>query len=286
MTEWYENPYPKGAAVGPPTLPRVLDHRLDKMQRGPDVRAFKRITSRALRWPWEPLEWDNAYWDSFALGREGGAVATSGIRGFQRQEWREQAAKQTGVLNDETYQRMRRSIVPTGPNLGEPLLDSVAKRLLLEADDMFGGIGMCYPFPVGVDVDICQKLHPTEGLNGNWALDFCANGGSKVVAVEPAKITKLSGRDPDGHWDQQSGIGGWSIHYETTAGYRYFSTHYGSRAVTVGQKVNAGDLVGKIATWPGDPGRSHLHLGVTSPFGIGDAMQRMLDVAKAERVKL
>ena len=111
-------------------------------------------------------------------------------------------------------------------------------------------------------------------------------GGTPVVAVERAKITKLSGRDPAFGADQQVGIYGWSIHYQTPLGYRYFSTHYGYRVpLMVGQTVDAGERLGTIGHWPGDPGRSHLHKGVTSPLGERDARKRILAVANAPRVR-
>jgi murein DD-endopeptidase MepM/ murein hydrolase activator NlpD len=125
-------------------------------------------------------------------------------------------------------------------------------------------------------------LHPTAGLLGNWALDWMSPGGTPVVAVEPAKIKKLSGRDPRQGADQAIGIFGYSIHYETSAGYRYFSTHYGERErLYVGQVVQAGQKIGEIGNWPGDPGRSHLHLGVTSPLGVTDAKRRIQAVASS-----
>jgi murein DD-endopeptidase MepM/ murein hydrolase activator NlpD len=141
---------------------------------------------------------------------------------------------------------------------------------------------MVAPIAVG---SIPSYLHPTAGLLGNYALDWMAVGGTPVYAVEPAKIKKLSGRDPNLGADQIVGIYGWSIHYETPAGYRYFSTHYGSRQASlyVGKVVEAGEKLGEIGWWPGDPGRSHLHLGVTSPLGIADAQKRIKAVAASPR---
>jgi murein DD-endopeptidase MepM/ murein hydrolase activator NlpD len=142
-----------------------------------------------------------------------------------------------------------------------------------------------YPHPLGALSEVCQGLHPTAGLYGNWAIDFCAPGGTKVLAVENATITKLSGRDPASGANQTIGIFGWSIHYETPEGYRYFSTHYGSRSpLQVGQHVDAGQVVGTVGHWPGDESRSHTHLGVTSPLGTADAKKRITDISTATKI--
>jgi hypothetical protein len=72
------------------------------------------------------------------MGKGGGEIIGSGVRGFQRQEWRDQPAKQDGILDDETYQHIRRSRVPVGPNKGRPLLDSVAIGLINKAIEEYG----------------------------------------------------------------------------------------------------------------------------------------------------
>ena len=145
---------------------------------------------------------------------------------------------------------------------------------------------LVYPHASGFSSSVCQGLHPTAGLDENWAIDFCAPGGTLVVAVEDAEIIKLSGRDPSIPPDNLVGIWGLSIHYRTPQFKHYFSTHYGSRTVRVGQKVKAGDVIGQVGSWPGDPGRSHTHLGVTSPRGRRDAQQRILQVSRAPRVEV
>jgi hypothetical protein len=106
-----------------------------------------------------------------------------------------------------------------------------------------------------------------------------------VLAVEDAEITRLSGHDPADGAQQSIGIFGWSISYETPQGYGYFSTHYGAKAaLRVGQPVQCGQVLGTVGSWPGDPARSHTHLGVTSPRGYADAKKRILEVSLARRV--
>jgi murein DD-endopeptidase MepM/ murein hydrolase activator NlpD len=174
--------------------------------------------------------------------------------------------KQTGVYGKREHEKL------------EPWFDRYAAHLMLD-----------WRPPARIVTPIAAAtpptfLHPTAGLLGNWALDWMAPGGTPVVAVEDCAIVKLSGRNPSLGADQLIGIYGWSIHYRTASGYSYFSTHYGERepGLEVGQRLYAGDRVGKVGSWPGDPGRSHLHLGVTSPLGPDDAKRRILAVSKAE----
>lgn len=141
------------------------------------------------------------------------------------------------------------------------------------------------PLPQGWGGYICQGLHPTAALLGNWAIDFCADPGTPILAVEAGVIRKLSGHDPnDDTWDSQ-GVYGWSVHFETKLGYRYYVTHLGRRAnLAAGQRVGVGQVLG----WVGDQDfrPDHEHYGVTSPLGEADARKRITAVSKAPRVPL
>ena len=124
----------------------------------------------------------------------------------------------------------------------------------------------------------------TGTVAGNMAIDFICKAGAGIVAVEDATITRFSGRDPSDDDADAQGVYGWSTWYRTAAGYVYFATHQGRRYPTlrVGQKVQAGDLIGYV----GDQRfrADHLHLGVTSPKGSADARARIQKVAAAPRV--
>ena len=48
--------------------------------------------------------------------------------------------------------------------------------------------------------------------------------------------------------------------------------------------IPVGGLIGKVGGWPNDPGRSHLHLGVTAPGGRAKSVARIRRVAAAPRV--
>jgi hypothetical protein len=192
-----------------------------------------------------------------------------------------------GLRDDGLYDRPTHLKLEADKRKGtkQPAFDARAISLLKQAVQA-PTLELCYPHPIGANSVVCQGLHPTAGLDGNWACDFCAPGGTPVVAVEKAEIVKLSGHPPTQVINVAIGIFGWNIHYRTSAGYRYFSTHYGTRKCKVGQKVKPGTLLGEVGRWPGDPGRSHTHLGVTSPRGIADAKQRILAVSNAPRVPL
>jgi hypothetical protein len=111
-----------------------------------------------------------------------------------------------------------------------------------------------------------------------------AAGGMPVVAPEPATVRKLSGRDPALGADQVKEIFGWSIHLETADGYRYLARHLGERSdLAAGDTVEIGQVLGKVGTWPDDPPRSRLHLGVTSPKDEADAKARIQAVGSASR---
>jgi murein DD-endopeptidase MepM/ murein hydrolase activator NlpD len=251
------------------------------------VKAIKRAIAHAQRLiPWAPEMWDDVYDDETAHG-DGSRIDRSGVAGFQRQ----MGISPTGWVGKATFEALRTSLIPNKPGIpraGQPLFDSTCVGLLEQAATLFApGPALAFPLPQGVGATISpSRLHITAGLDGNWALDFMAVGGTAFVAFADATVRKLSGRDPALGADQVIGIFGWSIHLETADGYRYFATHLGERAkLSVGQRVKIGDALGKVGNWPGDPARSHLHLGVTSPMSEADAKARIQAVASAPRLK-
>jgi len=205
----------------------------------------------------------------------------SALEEAMRTWWREEG----GVGPWRAYGRgswlmLRSAKLTVGPNKGQYAADALARSYVQQ-----DALKRVYPHPVGALSQVCQGLHPTLGITGNWAVDLCAPGGTKVLAAEDATIHKLSGHDPAEGADQTRGIFGWSIHYETANGYRYFTTHYGARSpLRLGQAVSAGQVLGTVGSWPGDPSRSHTHIGVTSPLGAADAKKRILEIAAAPRV--
>lgn len=178
----------------------------------------------------------------------------------------------SGIVDDATWLALERG----------GWIDAYSRALLAKDDALRPNV--VYPVPVGAAATICQGLHPTAGLTGNWAIDFCSPPGTPLVAVEAGTIRLLSGHDPaDDTWDSQ-GVYGWSVHFEAAHGYRYFVTHLGRRATLAeGQRVEVGDVLG----WVGDQRfrPDHMHYGVTSPLGERDARKRITTVSTAPRVR-
>jgi hypothetical protein len=157
---WFSSPYKKGTAIGPASLPRVLKPPDGSVMAGPDVTAIKRTVSHAQRWlPWQPSQWDDRYRESFAMGAGGGRVATSGVRGFQRQE----GLEQTGILNDATYQRMRRALIPVGPREGDHILDAVSIKLIKQAIEMFSPSAKIEKVRAAI-TDFCLRAESSQEL--------------------------------------------------------------------------------------------------------------------------
>lgn len=176
------------------------------------------------------------------------------------------------------YNALRSAKLTEGPNKGQYAMDALALKYVREDN-----LKECYPHPVGADgTYVGQDLHQTSGIPGNWGIDFMAPGGTLVVAVVNATVTKLSGHSPT-YW-YGPGIFGWSIYYNTPDGYSFFSTHYGTRKVVLGQRVDCGQVIGSVGSWPGDPGRSHTHLGCSSAKGSADAMRKISSIKTAKRV--
>lgn len=188
----------------------------------------------------------------------------------------------SGDYGKGTWLALRSEKLETGPNAGEWAMDK--RALAYVREDV---LKLCYPHPEGALSSVCQGPHQTDGLPWtNWAIDFCAPGGTPVYAVERATIARFSGHDPALPPNNDIGIWGWTIYYETADGGTYFSTHYGSRTCKVGQLVEMGTVIGKVGSWPGDPGRSHTHLGYSHPKGSAYAKAKIIEVAAAPRIPL
>lgn len=182
---------------------------------------------------------------------------------------------QTGIVDQSFWNALVRGGWP----------DRRAIELMNNYIDAHPALAVCYPVPMGEVAGVCQGIHPTAGLAGNYAIDFCCAPGTTVVAVEAGTVVKLSGKTPSlDTWDQ-SGTFGWSTHFRTAAGYRYFVTHLGSRApgIHVGQRLEVGDTIGKVGDQVFRP--DHVHYGVSSPVSSADARKRITAVSRAPRVE-
>lgn len=200
-------------------------------------------------------------------------------------EWQEDVGIHpvSGLYGRGSWVAARSAVVPKGrPNAGDYALDSIARRLIQQE----AGLEMVHPVPLGFPMKICQGLHETGGLLSNWALDWCAEPGAPIIAVEFAKITNLSGTHPSQDVDDPGGTYGWSTHYETPMGYRWFWTHFGTRAsgIKEGVHVMPGQVIGFIGDQ--DFRLDHIHGGVTSPLGTADAKKRVVAVSTSTRFDL
>ena len=184
------------------------------------------------------------------------------------------AFRLTGVVDQNLWSTLARQGWP----------DARAIELMNSYIDHHPVSSLVFPVPLGQMASVCQGLHQTAGLAGNWAKDVCCVPNTTVVAVEKATITKLSGKSPSQDTWDTSGTYGWSIHYRTAAGYRYFLTHLGYRlpSLKVGMSVAVGDTLGRVGDQKFRP--DHLHLGVTSPVSTADAKKRITAVSRAPRI--
>lgn len=241
--------------------------------KGPTAIALKRMLKRLGRFEGEFEDFDEHYnqqlQSQFAdWQRDSGIIPASGNYG------------------KASWEKARATKLVEGPHAGEYAMDGYGLALIRNEALTKQTVKLCYPFPVGEGGGVCQGLHPTAGLPGNWAIDFCDTPGARVLAVEAGKIQKLSGHPPSDDTADAMGVFGWSTYIRTPIGYVYFITHLGSRTpgLRVGSKVEAGDAIGRVGDQDFRP--DHAHVGVTSPLGQDDARRKILLVANAPRVKL
>lgn len=178
---------------------------------------------------------------------------------------------QNGVYNRQVHEYLERL----------DAFDPYAQKLML---DWAPAPTLVFPFGVDAHITICQRLHETGGLPGNWAIDFCCVPGTGILAPERATVTRFSGHPPSDDHSDALGIFGWTTYLQTPKGYLYFITHQGSRtpSLKVGMRVEAGDLLGWVGNQRYRP--DHLHLGVSSPLGPSDAKRRIVAVSQAGRI--
>lgn len=105
--------------------------------------------------------------------------------------------------------------------------------------------------------------HQTAGLPGFPAIDCMAAAGTTVGAPASGHIVRFSGHDP-AIGGVPGGAYGWSMYLQRDDGSEDYMTHFGSRAVAVGQRIVRGDLLGtvcdaRVAHMSSD--LSHIHLG-------------------------
>lgn len=148
-------------------------------------------------------------------------------------------------------------------------------------------LALCYPHPKGSTSSICQGLHETGGIPGNWAIDFCVpeitGNLTPVLAVQDGFFYRYGGKAPSQDTPDPTGAFGWSVYFQTRVGAIYYVTHLGRTAAMIpGQRVRAGEIIG----WVGDQAfrPDHTHYGVTHPLGAAEARKLITRVSHAPRV--
>lgn len=139
MAEWYQEGYPGGPMVEVRGFPRALyppdaatQGKISSIN-GPDVEAYKRVVSRAGRWPWGAF--DRAFTNGFSHGKSGN-VGETGVAGVQRQL----GIPDSGWLGKDTFNGFRSIRIPENlANAGEPAMDARAVELINQAYILHNG---------------------------------------------------------------------------------------------------------------------------------------------------
>lgn len=121
-------------------------------------------------------------------------------------------------------------------------------------------VGWSITRPIPHSAVPAQATHETGGLPGYPAFDIMCAPGTDVIAPENGQITRVSGSSPMAY-DGDSTMG-YSLHFQGDSGTKYFLTHM--KDTRPEGRYVTGKVIGHIAEWPGDRGRSHLHFGISS----------------------
>jgi murein DD-endopeptidase MepM/ murein hydrolase activator NlpD len=130
--------------------------------------------------------------------------------------------------------------------------------------------------------DPAGPYHDTDGLPGYPAVDVFASPGTPVGAPVSATVARFSGQagGPGG-----GGAYGYSIYLDGENQRSYYLTHFGSRSVRVGQHVRRGQIIGRVADYPGGV-PDHIHEGVHGGLTGVDGSGGMVVVPTLEQPKV
>lgn len=235
--DWY------GTLVGPDSK--------DGPSVGPMVLAVKRVIER---------------WDPSLLPGTFGSIddvynrkTVSAVMRMQK-EW---GLNPSGKWTKETHVRSLRALREKGERKPVELAwDSFSIALWKKAKPRVPA-KRCYLYPASVDSTALAGVadHMTRPL-GNWqsdhAIDEHAPAGSIVVAIKPGRVSRGGGVDP--HRGPVATIFGEHVTVECDDGTAFFITHV-DRLVTVGERVVAGEILGRVGDWPRSSAMDHTHLG-------------------------
>ncbi|HVJ22525.1 MAG TPA: hypothetical protein VM756_01165 [Burkholderiales bacterium] len=109
-----------------------------------------------------------------------------------------------------------------------------------------------------------KTTHPTAGLAGYPAVDVFGRPGALVVADFFGKVRRLSGRAAS-LGGVPGGAYGRSVYVQNAVtGTDRYVTHMDAVAVSVGDVIGPGTILGTVAdsAVSGKPGTSHVHYGI------------------------
>ncbi|MBA2312752.1 MAG: M23 family metallopeptidase [Actinobacteria bacterium] len=121
----------------------------------------------------------------------------------------------------------------------------------------------CFLYPASVPTEYLGGVadHMRRAL-GNWqsdnAIDVHAPAGSIVVSPKPGYVSKVGGYDP--HRGPVGTIFGEHTTIEFDDGTAGFLTHL-DRIVGLGERLVAGEIIGKVGDWPHSFIMDHAHFG-------------------------
>lgn len=184
--EWYQEPYPGGAMVPVRGFPRPLyppdaefSGRVPSIN-GPDVEAYKRVVSRAGRWPWGAF--DRSFSNAFSHGRSGN-VGETGVAGVQRQLG---VLPDSGWVGKDTFNGFRSIRIPEGlPNAGQPAMDARAVELIEQAYATFN--------PDAGIVARKKALNHMEVRLGYTEQPWGSNTDNRVDGIRAAQVFTANG---------------------------------------------------------------------------------------------
>jgi murein DD-endopeptidase MepM/ murein hydrolase activator NlpD len=229
----------------------VGPHVKDGPSFGNDVLAVKRMLKR----------WDEGLFSGTlaTLDKVLNQRTVDAIRAAQRY-WK---LPITGRWDEATHERSLQALRDRGHRLPVTLAWDALAISLYKSVKPAVPPARCFIFPQSVPTTYLGgvKAHMARPL-GNWqsdnAIDVHAPAGAIVVSPKPGYVSKGGGYDP--HRGPVGTIFGEHTTIEFNDGTAGFITHL-DRIVTVGEKVLAGEIIGKVGDWPNSFIMDHAHFG-------------------------
>ena len=217
---------------------------------GPDVLAVKRVL-----WRWDPLVFPGP---ALAFDDVFNRRVANALRVAQR-FWN---LTPSGNLGKTTFERMLRAL--RGRGVFEPrqsAWDDASIALYKKAYPRVPP-AKCFIYPKGAEATNLGGVaaHTARPL-GNWQSDNAIDVGTKpwtlCLAPKAGFVSKVGGKDP--HEGPSWPIFGEHVTIDCPDGDAFFFTHL-DRIVGVGESLVAGQVIGRVADWPGGVA-DHAHMG-------------------------